>query len=138
MERHLFQLFDVQFLASEYPMGSRQDGRIDSLGLDRYGAPVVIEYKRGLSVNLISQGLFYVDWLDEHRGEFHLLVHERLGADAATVIRWDVPRLICVAADFHRYDVRAVRQIKRRIELVRYDWFGDDLLFLARVAVGSP
>jgi hypothetical protein len=77
--------------------------------------------------------LFYLDWLDEHLAEFRLLVQDGLGPGAAATVRWDDPRLICIAADFHRYDLRAVRQIKRRIELVRYDWFGDDLLLLARV-----
>jgi hypothetical protein len=95
---------------------------------------VVIEYKRMRSANLISQGLYYLDWLDEHRGEFRMLVHDRIGPRAATAIRWDASRLICVASEFHRYDLRAVRQIKRRIELVRYQWFGDDLMFLAKAA----
>jgi hypothetical protein len=130
MERHLLQLLDVQFIASEHPLGFRHAGRIDTLGLDMRSAPVVIEYKRTLSANLINQGLFYLDWLDEHRGEFHLLVHERLGAGMAASIRWHGPRLVCVAAEFHRYDLRAVRQIQRRIDLVRYRWFGEDLLVL--------
>jgi hypothetical protein len=138
VERHLVYLLDVDFVASEHPLGVRHEGRIDTLGLDRHGAPVVIEYKRALSTNLISQGLFYLDWLDEHRGEFHLLVHDRLGPSAAATIKWGWPRLICVAAAFHRYDLRAVRQIQRRIELVRYLWFGDDLLLLAKITVHAP
>ena len=135
MECHLSHLLDVNFLASEYPVGVSHEGRIDTLGLDRQGAPVVVEYKRVHSVNLISQGLFYLDWLDDHRGDFRWLVHERLGASSAGSIHWDSARLICVAARFHRYDVRSVRQISRRIELVRYLWFGDDLLFLANESV---
>jgi hypothetical protein len=135
MERHLLQPLDVQFVASEYPIGTRHDGRIDTLGIDRHGSPVVIEYKRGLSSNLISQGLFYLDWLDEHRGEFRLLVHERLGESMAASIAWSAPRLICVAAEFHRYDLRAVRQIQRHIELIRYLRFGEHLLLLAKLTV---
>lgn len=138
MERHLLQLLDVHFVVSEYSMGASHDGRIDTLGIDRNGVPVVIEYKRRLSVNLISQGLFYLDWLDEHHTDFRFLVHDRLGPSAAAAIKWGEPRLICVAGEFHRYDLRAVRQIKRRIELLRYNWFGDDLLFLTMVAACSP
>lgn len=138
MERHLVPLLNVRFLASEYPIGARHEGRIDTLGIDRHGSPVVIEYKRGLSVNLISQGLFYLDWLYEHRGEFCLLVQDRLGAETAATVKWESLRLICVAAEFHRYDLRAVRQIQRRIELVRYLWFGDDLLLLAKVTAHLP
>lgn len=36
----------VQFLASEYQTGKTHRGRIDSLGLDENGCPVIIEYKR--------------------------------------------------------------------------------------------
>jgi hypothetical protein len=134
MERHLDRLLGVRLLASECAIGRRCEGRIDTLGIDEGGAPVVIEYKRTRSANLISQGLFYLDWLNEHRAEFRLQVHDRIGPSAATAIKWGEPRLICVASDFHRYDLRAVRQIKRRIELVRYQWYGDDLLLLAKIA----
>ncbi|WP_442813233.1 hypothetical protein [Streptomyces sp. NBC_01244] len=40
------------------------------------------------------------------------------------------PRLICVAEDFTRYDVLAVREIRRSIDLVRYGCFGSDLMAL--------
>lgn len=137
MERHLLQLLGVNFVASEYSIGSRHAGRIDTLGLDHQESPVVIEYKRGLAVNQISQGLYYLDWLDDHRGEFYLLAREQLGTSLAQAIRWERVRLICVAAAFHRYDLRAVRQVHRRIELIRYCWFGDDLLSLTTVAACS-
>jgi predicted transport protein len=38
-----------------------------------------------------------------------------------------------VAGDFTRYDVHAVQQINRNVELVRYRRFGDDLLLLELV-----
>ncbi len=136
LEWHLPALLDVHLVASEYPTGARHEGRIDTLGIDRNGVPVVIEYKRTLSANLISQGLFYLDWLDDHRAEFRMLVNDRLGPDVAKSISWDAPRLMCIAAEFHPYDVRAVRQNKCRIELVRYSWF-DDLLLLAKLSAQS-
>ncbi|GGZ45747.1 hypothetical protein GCM10010344_09120 [Streptomyces bluensis] len=40
----------MRFLASEYVIDCADGGRrrrIDSLGLDENGAPVVVEYKRG-------------------------------------------------------------------------------------------
>ncbi|WP_435861792.1 hypothetical protein [Streptomyces niveus] len=33
-------------------------GRIDSLGLDENGSPVIVEYKRGVDAGVINQGLF--------------------------------------------------------------------------------
>lgn len=123
----------VRFLASEYGTGKTHKGRIDSLGLDENGCPVIIEYKRHSNENVINQGLFYLDWLLDHQAEFRWLVMEKLGKDAAEQIEWSGPRLLCIAADFTRYDQHAVQQIQRNIELIRYKLFGDDLLLLELV-----
>jgi predicted transport protein len=120
----------IRFLASEYVTGKTHGGRIDSLGLDENDCPVILEYKRSVGENVINQGLFYLDWLMDHQAEFKLLVMERLGQAAADQIDWGAPRLICIAADFTKYDGHAVQQINRNIELIHYRRFGDDLLLL--------
>lgn len=132
-EANLEGLLGVRFLASEYGTGKVHGGRIDTLGLDENGCPVIIEYKRALNENVINQGLFYLDWLLDHRKEFQWLVMERLGADAAKAVDWSGPRLLCIAGDFTRYDEHAVKQINRNIELIRYRHYGDDLLLLELV-----
>jgi len=138
MERNLEALLGVRFLATEFDTGPKHGGRIDTLGLDENGCPVIIEYKRTLNQNVINQGLFYLDWLLDHRGDFELLVLKTLGQKAAEKIDWSAPRLICVAADFTRYDEHAVGQIQRNIELIRYRRFENDLLLLELInAVGS-
>lgn len=133
MEKHLEAFLGVRFLASEYTTGKTHGGRIDTLGIDENGSPVIIEYKRSLNENVINQGLFYLDWLLDHQAEFKLLTMDRLGADAGTKIDWGGTRLICIAADFTRYDEHAVAQINRNIELLRYRTFGEDLLLLELV-----
>jgi len=120
----------VRFLATEYSTGKTHKGRIDSLGLDENGCPVIIEYKRHSNENVINQGLFYLDWLLDHQAEFRWLVMEQLGKDTAEAIEWSGTRLICIASDFNKYDEHAVQQINRNIELVRYRYFGEDLLLL--------
>ncbi|UJB32712.1 DUF5655 domain-containing protein [Chromobacterium sp. Beijing] len=130
IERNLETLLGIRFGASEYTTGKTHGGRIDTLGLDENHCPVIIEYKRSQSENVINQGLFYLDWLMDHRAEFKLLVLERFGKAAADAIDWSGPRLICIAANFTKYDAHAVQQINRQIELVRYRLFGDDLLLL--------
>ena len=40
-------------------------------------------------------------------------------------------RLLCIAADFTRYDEHAVAQINRNIELVHYKLFGEDRVYFA-------
>jgi predicted transport protein len=127
-EKNLEVLLGVRFLASEYV--TTNGGRIDTLGIDENGCPVIIEYKRDRSENVINQGLFYLDWLVDHRGDFELLVLRRYGQEAAEEVEWGAPRLICIAADFTKYDVHAVKQMARNIELIRYRKFGDDLLLL--------
>jgi len=83
-EANLAALLGVRFLASEFT--TTNGGRIDTLGLDEAGSPVIIEYKRAMNENVINQGLFYLDWLMDHRKDFQWLVLEKLGkadADAA-------------------------------------------------------
>lgn len=133
IESQMPAFLGVRFLATEHATGKTHKGRIDSLGLDENGCPVIVEYKRHSNENVINQGLFYLDWLLDHQAEFRWLVMERLGKDVADAIDWTGTRLLCIAADFTRYDQHAVQQIPRNIELIRYKLFGDDLLLLELV-----
>lgn len=130
IEANLVPLLGIRFLATEYSTGKTHGGRIDSLGLDENNCPVILEYKRSVGENVINQGLFYLDWLMDHQAEFKLLVMEALGKSAADAIDWSAPRLVCIAADFTKYDGHAVQQINRNIELIRYRRFGEELLLL--------
>jgi len=133
IERNLESLLGVRFLASEYSTGPKHGGRIDTLGLDENGTPVILEYKRARNENVINQGLFYLDWLMDHRAEFQLLVMKQFGATAAEEIEWSSPRLLCIAGDFTKYDEHAVQQMNRTIELIRYRRFGGELFLLELV-----
>ncbi|QBY56063.1 DUF5655 domain-containing protein [Cupriavidus oxalaticus] len=137
IETNMPTFLGVRFLASEYATGKTHRGRIDSLGIDENGCPVIIEYKRHSNENVINQGLFYLDWLLDHQAEFRWLVMEKLGKDVAEQIEWAGTRLLCIAADFTRYDQHSVQQIPRNIELIRYKLFGDDLLLLELVNAQS-
>jgi len=130
IEANMEELLGIRFLASEHDTGKAHGGRIDSLGLDEDNCPVVIEYKRTSNENVINQGLFYLDWLMDHQADFELLVLKKLGKEASEAIDWEQTRLICIAGDYIKYDLHAVRQINRNIELMRYKRFGDDLLML--------
>ncbi|PWK65131.1 putative transport protein [Streptomyces sp. CG 926] len=127
-------MLGVWFLATEYVTGPVHGGRIDSLGLDENGAPVIVEYKRATDPGVINQGLFYMAWLVDHRTEFQALVRERLGVTVASQVLWSAPRLICIAGDFTRYDLQAVREHRRSIDLVRYRLFGEHHITLETVA----
>lgn len=133
MEAHLEVFLGVRFLATEYSTGKTHAGRIDTLGIDENGCPVIIEYKRAMNENVINQGLFYLDWLMDHKAEFTLLVMEKFGKESSDSIEWSSPRLLCIAGDFTKYDAHAVQQINRNIDLIRYRRYGDDLLLLELV-----
>jgi hypothetical protein len=137
MEKNLETFLGVGFLESEYTTGKTHGGRIDTLGLDENGCPVIIEYKRAINENVINQGLFYLDWLLDHKGEFKLLVLEKMGKQKAEQIDWTGPRLICVAASYTKYDEHAVKQINRNIDLIKYCQFGADLIALELVYSNS-
>ncbi|MEU2799918.1 DUF5655 domain-containing protein [Streptomyces sp. NPDC007117] len=134
VEEHMETMLGIRFLASEYVIDCVDGGRIDSLGIDENGAPVIVEYKRGTDAGVINQGLYYMAWLTSHKGAFRSLVRDRLGVTAASQILWSGPRLICVAGDFTRYDAHAVREHRRSIDLVRYRYFGSDHFGLETVA----
>ncbi|MNI20316.1 Endonuclease NucS [compost metagenome] len=130
MERHLEAILGIRFLATEYSTGKTHGGRIDTLGIDENNAPVIIEYKRSTNENVINQGLYYLDWLLDHKAEFTLLVMKKYGNDVAELIDWSTTRLVCIAGGFTKYDGHAVQQINRNIELYSYKQFGDQLLML--------
>lgn len=129
-ENHLEALLGVRFLASEFVT---EGGRMDSLGIDENGTPVIIEYKRSTNENVINQGLFYLNWLMGHRKDFEWLVMDRFGISEAKKVDWSGPRLICIAGDFTKYDEHAVKQMNRNIDLIRYRKFEGDLLLLEQL-----
>ena len=127
-EENLESLLGARFIASEFTTGDRQRGRIDTLGLDEDGTPVIIEYKKSSKENVINQGLFYLDWLVDHKGDFTIAAQEALGKDIE--IDWSSPRLILVAESFSEYDKYAVNRIGANIQLWTYRKYGDGFLFL--------
>jgi predicted transport protein len=130
-EANLEELLGVRFIDSEFTTGDRQRGRIDTLGIDQDGTPVIIEYKKTGKDNVINQGLFYLDWLVDHKGDFTLVAQEQLGKDIE--IDWSSPRLILVAEGFSEYDKYAVNRIGANIQLWTYRKYGNDFLFLESI-----
>ena len=87
---------------------------------------------------MVNQGLFYLDWLLDHKAEFELLVMKSFPTDKPDV-DWVNPRLLCIAGDFNQYDQYAVEQINRSIELIRYrDFSGELIAFELLTATTNP
>lgn len=130
IESSMVDFFGVTFIKSEY---SITNGRIDSLGIDENYSPVIFECKRSMSENVINQGLFYLDWLLDHKADYKLLVMDTLGIETANKIDWSLPCVICIASDFTKFDEHAVNQMQKNIRLVRYKKFGSELLLFEQI-----
>ena len=131
IENNMETFFGVTFLASEYR--TTDGGRMDSIGIDENHCPVIFEYKRSIKDSVINQGLFYLNWLLDHKDSFKVLVIEKLGLKASESIDWTMPRVICIAGDFTKYDESAIKQMNRNISLIRYKKFGNDLLMFEHI-----
>lgn len=130
-EKNLEEIFGFRFLATEFT--TTHGGRIDTLGLDEDVSPVIIEYKENEKDNVINQGLFYLDWLVDHKGDFELLVQKKLGSNVK--VNWDAPRLILVAQSYNEYDKYAVNRISENIELKKYILYDNSVLFVENVVL---
>jgi predicted transport protein len=125
-EENLEALLGVTFLAHEY--STTWGGRIDTLGIDRNGSPVIIEYKKGQNDSVINQGLSYLRWHLDHRDAFEKLCRERKTTPA--VIDWRSPRVICVAESYNRFDIDTAELLPIRVELLRYQLYEGDVLLV--------
>lgn len=134
-EENLEKLLGIKFIASEFWTGGTDGGYIDTVGLDRDGNPVVIEYKWKENNSVINQGLFYIDQILEHKGDFEIKVREKI--DNKIKINWKQPRLIIIDPSYNKFDQHAVKRIGGNIELVKYTRYKSGIINLETVFSGS-
>ena len=131
IENNLEVVFNCKLIASEFSTGALHAGRIDSLGLSEEHNPVIIEYKKVVSSELINQSLFYLHWIQDHRGDFELAAQSCFGVDV--IIDWSDIRVICIAPNYKKYDLHAVQVMGANIELWKYRLFANNSLYLEEV-----
>lgn len=124
-ERNLEIILGVNFIESEY--STSFGGRIDTIGIDKTGSPVIMEYKKIQSENVINQGLSYLKWLLDHKADFEKLCKSK---GIAIPIDWSTPRIICVAENYNKFDLDTVELLHIKIELIKYKLYENDLLFI--------
>jgi len=124
-EENLNEILNITFLASEY--STSFGGRIDSLGIDNNGAPVIIEYKRTQNDSVINQGLSYLRWLLDHQKDFEALVHD---ASIQEEIDWASPRVICVAESYNKFDLDTADLLPINIELLTFRIYQNNVLLI--------
>jgi predicted transport protein len=124
-EENLEELLGIKFICTEYPTN---EGRIDSLGIDQNGKPVIIEYKRNQNDNVINQATWYLEWLLDYKEKFENLVKEKLPGHNLT-IDWTDPRVICVAESYNKFDLGLVKFLPFTIQLLKFRLYDDLLSF---------
>ena len=131
IEKNLETVFNCRFVASEFSTGAQHAGRIDSLALSEEDNPVIIEYKKAESSELINQSLFYLHWIQDHKGDFEIVVQNRL--DSGVKVDWSDVRVICIAPNYKKYDLHAVQVMGANIELWKYRLFSNNSIYLEEV-----
>ena len=107
VEANLSNLFDLQFVSSEFTVG---EFRIDTLGFDEEASAfVIIEYKKGSSYSVVDQGYSYLSTMLESKAEFILEFQERTGkALKRDEVDWTQSRVIFVSPAFNTYQKNSV------------------------------
>ncbi|KKP64932.1 MAG: Transporter [Candidatus Nomurabacteria bacterium GW2011_GWF2_35_12] len=122
-EKNLDEILDITFLATEY--STSLGGRMDTVGIDNNGSPVIIEYKLSQNGSVINQGLSYLLWLLDHKDAFETLVRKM---NINIEIDWASPRVICVAESYNKFDLDTADLLPMNIELLRYRLYENNIL----------
>ncbi len=131
IESNLQTIFNCRLIKSEFSTGYQHLGRIDTLALSEDDNPVIIEYKKVESSELINQSLYYLAWLKDHQGDFERAVQKVLGN--AVEVDWSEIRVICIAPNYKKYDLYAAQVRGAYLELWSYHLFQNRFLYLEKV-----
>ena len=131
IESNLESVFGCRFVATEFTTGAQHAGRIDTLALSEDHNPVIIEYKKVESSELINQSLFYLAWIQDHQGDFEIAAQKSLGDKVE--VDWSDIRVICLAPNYKKYDLHAVQVMGANLELWTYRLFENSSLYLEEV-----
>jgi predicted transport protein len=131
IENNLEVVFNCKFIETEFSTGSEHAGRIDTLALSEDNNPVIIEYKKVASSELVNQSLYYLSWIKDHKGDFQVAVNKKLGKSIG--IDWDDIRVICIAPEYKKFDIHAVKMMGANIELWQYKLYNTKTLYLEEI-----
>ncbi len=131
IENNLETIFNCRLIATEFSTGNIHSGRIDTLAISEDNNPVIIEYKKVASSDLINQSLYYLHWIKDHKGDFQIAANKALGKDVE--VDWSDIRVICLAPEYKKYDLHAVQVMGANIELWQYKTYENGILNIEEV-----
>ncbi|HZK35252.1 MAG TPA: DUF5655 domain-containing protein [Bacillota bacterium] len=131
IEHNSEEILGVYYIASDFPANDRYGDAIDTLGLDENGSPTIILYKKSENDNIINQAVYYLDWLGMNRQSFEEATRHALGNDM--LISWNSPKAILIADKYNKFDKYAISRLSDYINLYKYYWYEDDMLYLENI-----
>lgn len=131
VENNLETIFNCRLIATEFSTGNIHSGRIDTLAISEDNNPVIIEYKKVASSDLINQSLYYLHWIRDHKGDFQIAANRTLGKDVE--VDWSDIRVICLAPEYKKCDLHAVQVMGANIELWQYKTYDNGILNIEEV-----
>lgn len=131
IEHNLETIFNCKLIASEFSTGSIHSGRIDTLAISEDNNPVIIEYKKVASSELINQSLYYLHWIKDHKGDFQMAANKAFSKNIE--VDWSDILVICLAPDYRKYDLHAVQVMGANIELWQYKIYENGILSIDEV-----
>ncbi len=131
IEENMEIIFNCRLIATEFSTGNIHSGRIDSLAISEDFNPVIIEYKKVASSDLINQSLYYLHWIRDHKGDFQVAANKSLGKNIE--VDWSDIRVICIAPEYKKYDLHAVQVMGANIELWQYKLYENGILNIEEV-----
>lgn len=120
VDNNLKDIFGLEFLRTEF---GGQGISIDTIAYDpETKAPVLIEYKKDEHVSVIDQGMAYLSWLLNHKGDYLIVLSDKLGKKD---VDWSQGRVIFIARNFNPHQINALGFKGVPFELWCYDLAGD-------------
>ncbi|MFO7867910.1 MAG: DUF5655 domain-containing protein [Bacteroidales bacterium] len=131
IEENLETIFNCHFISTEFSTGNIHSGRIDTLAISEDNNPVIIEYKKVASSDLINQSLYYLHWIKDHKGDFQVAANNALHKQVE--VDWSDIRVICLAPEYKKYDLHAVQVMGANIELWQYKIYENGILHIEEI-----
>jgi predicted transport protein len=118
IDENLDEFFGLKFIKREF---GGQGLSIDTIAYDpETKGPVLIEYKKDTQISVVDQGIAYLDWLLNHKGDYLVLLEEKLKIKD---VDWSQTRVIFVAKNYSPHQIRAAGMQGIPFELWRYDLY---------------
>lgn len=116
IDNNLGEIFGLKFIKREF---GGQGLSIDTIAYDpQTRSPVLIEYKKDTFQGIIDQGMAYLHWLLNHKGDYLIELQNKIGKKE---VDWSQPRVIFIAKrfNFHQFYASGYKDIP--FELWKYD-----------------